>query len=544
MPVVSADSLQLAHVEMPDANSIPASPSFELWRTTGESLVFSPNTSESGELGGSGRTRKPANVTGMSISGDINFELSKFTALEQAIEGVMAEDWGECPLTGAPGGAIDSDARVTVGKDERFFLIEKRFPNPDYQEGAVPTVAVASSPGPTPTITFTGVAAVGSGAVTMEFRVDGGEEQVTEVQIMPSDDADAVAAKAVTAINMLDGITATDGGGGVVNLATAGTNLTVTARAGNDQYFFQRYIGSSYSVLNLTASPNNPVTGSVSIVGGSPKLDKLPLDGASYASAGSSAVFTAPEVMELSVGSVLGIGTHCWTNLSIVLDSQNRGVACIGHQGDKEVVLGTLAASLTGDVYFSDDAVLAALLANESVGDGAVVFANADDEMYRFDFPDLKPISGTLSAGGTGQDLTMPLGFEPTPRIVCDDGMGVTWDAGVVISRDLNVAPTWPSPITASASSVVGDSSTITIGGGPADKAYTLTITYQVDLSGTDEFYVVSVSQGDTIADVLTTLQGQVTGDLVTANPTATTVDIGLGTATSMEVCTVTVVPA
>ena len=441
MAVVSADSLQLSHVELV-AGAVPASPVMELWRTTGETLVFEPNTTESAELGGDGRTRKPANVTGMAVSGDISFELAKFQALDDAIEGVLAEDWGQCPLTGAPGGAIDTTSRVTIGKDQKSYLIEKRFPNPATVAGATVSSAVGDSPGATPTITYTGAASVGSGVSVIDVSVDGSVEDPVTVDIPVGTDADAAATLVAAALDTLSSVSAS-ATTGVVTLTTAGTSITVAARTGNDAYFYHRYFNASYSVLNLSAAPNASVTGSVTIVGGEPLLDKLALTGATYNSAGSSAVFTAPEVMELTVGSLLGIGTNCWTTLNITIDSQNRGIPCIGTQGDRETVLGTAAVTLDGEVYFSDDEVLQLILDNATAGDGVVTLTNADDEIYRFDFFGLKPISGSLNAGGTGEDLTMPLTFEPTPVAVCDDGAGSDWTSGVIIST-VDTAPTLP----------------------------------------------------------------------------------------------------
>ena len=81
MPVVSSNSLQLAMVEEVTPGVTPASPAFMLWRTTGEGLTFTPNTSESTEIGSNGRSRRPSNVTGRTVSGDITFERAKYAAL-------------------------------------------------------------------------------------------------------------------------------------------------------------------------------------------------------------------------------------------------------------------------------------------------------------------------------------------------------------------------------------------------------------------------------------------------------------------------------
>lgn len=339
MPVVSSDQLQLAIVEEVTPGVTPASPSFMLVRTSGESVTFTSSTSASAELTGSGgRCQRPANITGQSIGGDISFELAPAPWFDAALGGVLAAEWGECPLTGAAGGAIGA-TEIVVGKDARTFTIEKRFPDPD-------------TPG---------------------------------------------------------------------------------------SYFYQWYKGATFSNMQINIVPNETVTGTVSVVGGEPELgtgtDAAPgIPGSTYASAGDGAVFTAPNVSELTVGSDLDIGTNCWTSVTIGLDSQNRGIPCIGSNGDREVVLGTLAASLVGEVYFNDQDILQAMLDNQVVGDAVIILNNADSDVLRFDFFSTKPTAATVVASGTQTDVVMPLTLEPDGVTVCDDA-GATWSSCVLISK-------------------------------------------------------------------------------------------------------------
>lgn len=440
MPVVAADTLQLSAVRETVPGVTPTSPVFQVWRTTGESLSFAPQTSQSGELGGSGRFSKPANVTGMTISGDINFELAPFPALEQAMASVLAANWGECPATGAVGGGIESANRITVGKTMQTFTVEKRFPNPAFVRGTIVSATMTGIPGASATLTITGGPNVGSGVIALTLAVSNGPVKVINVPFDPPQTATEVATAVVAAITAkaYPGITATSAAGVVTINTATGTFTSGSARTGQDEYFYQRYTGVTYSRLSLTVAPNSPVTGTVSTTGGVPTLDVLPITGATYVSAGNKPVFTAPEVLQLSVGTALGIGTHCWTNLSINLDSQNRGIPCIGTKGDREVVLGTLTAQVTGDVYFSDQAILEAILANETVGNSVITLSNSAGDVYRWDFYGMKPVAGQLSAGGAGQDLTMPLTFEPTPKNVCGG-----WESGLILSK-VNTAPVLP----------------------------------------------------------------------------------------------------
>ena len=442
MSVVSTDTLQLSHVAEVTSGVTPTSPVFDIWRTTGESLVFSPETSESQELGGGGRFAKPANVTGMTISGDINFPLAKFDALEAAIAGVFAATWGQCPLTGATGGAIDSVNRVTVGQVPQTFTIEKRFANPAYVAGTTHTVSAAATGSQTCDITVAAATATGTGVVVIDVASSAMASQHVVVDIVVGDTESTLATKVAAAIDALTGISASAAAGVVTVDAGAGETVTTAAvRYGSDQYFYQRYKGCTYASFNLSVAPNTDITGSVSIVAGTPELDYLALSGATYTSAGSNPVFTAPQVLDLTVGD-MGVNSHCWTSLNITLDSQNRGIPCIGTQGDREVVLGTLTAEVSGEVYFSDQTILEALLNNDTLGDGIFTFSDADGNIYRFDFYGLKPTAGELSAGGTGQDLTIPVTLQPTPVTVCDDGSN-NWLSGVIFSK-VDTAPTLP----------------------------------------------------------------------------------------------------
>ena len=441
--IISADTLQLSHAVETSPGVLPNNPVFKTWRTTGESLVFAPQTSDSAELGGAGRFQKPATVTGTSISGAINFELAKFPALEEAIAGVLASTWGECPLTGAAGGGVDSVNDITVGKTLKTFTIEKRFPNPAFVRGAIHTVTAGATGTQTADITVTAATATGTGNVKVSVETSDGKDVSVTVPINVGDDENALAT-AVAAALTAKGITASAAANVVtVDAGTGNTVDTLTSASGADEFFYQRFRGATYSSLSLSISPNATITGSVSVIGGEPILDIMPIAGATYQSAGSHPTFTAPQVMELSVGQAMGIGTHCWTSLNINIDSQNRGIPCIGTQGDREVVLGTLTASVSGDVYFSDQAILEALLNNESIGDSVITLSDAEGNVYRWDFFKMKPTSGQISAGGAGQDLTIPLTLQPTPVRVCEDAAGNGWESGFILSTE-NTAPALP----------------------------------------------------------------------------------------------------
>jgi hypothetical protein len=444
MAIVSTESLQLGHVEEVVPGTTPANPVFQLWRTTGEGLVFAPQTTESAELGGTGRMKKPANVTGMSVSGDINFELSKFTALEEAIEGVLASAWGQCPLTGAQGGAIDSANRVTTGGSLKTYTVEKRFANPSFVRGDIVSAAITTAaPGATADITVSAPASgtyTGTGMLIVDVTVDGGSSQHVSVPVSVGDTEAAAATALATALTALSGMSAAAVGGVVTITPDTATVDALTLTQGQDEFFYQRFKGVTYSSMTLDVAPNQPVTGSFGLIGGTPELDVVPIAGATYVAAGNNPVFTAPDVSKLQLGT-LTAGTHCFTSLTISIDSQNRGIACLGTQGEREVVAGTLRVEVNGSVYFSDQDILEKLLDDQKIGDGTIALTDGSGNYYRFDFYGLKPTAAQVSAGGQGQDLIVPITLQPTPHLVCIDAAGDLWNAGMVISRD-NTTPT------------------------------------------------------------------------------------------------------
>ncbi|MFN2200284.1 MAG: phage tail tube protein, partial [Caldilineaceae bacterium] len=434
--VVPSYSLQLAAVLEDTPGVTPTNPVFNLWRTTGEGLVFTPQTQDNIELNGTRRMRKPGNVTGVSVAGDINFELAEFPALFEALAGVLANDWGICPVTGTPAGAIKNATYLSVGKTLRTYTIEKRFPNLAFVRGDAVTASVTSAaPGATAEITVappaSGSTYTGTGLIVLDIAVDGGISQHVAVDVNVGDDENVAATALATAITGLNGVTATAVGPVVTITPDTAVVDKLNLRAGPDEYFYQRFKGTTYNSFSLNVEPNQIITGRVGIVGGTPELDVVPLSGAAYIPAGSKPLFTASEVLELTLGD-LTVNSHCFFNFSINLDSANRGIACVGTRGEREVVLGKLAVDVNGEVYFADQTVLEKLLDNETVGDGTVTLTNSDGNYLRFDFFDLKPIAGQAIAGGEGQDVTVPMTLQPTPAVVCS-GPSSSWESPLLI---------------------------------------------------------------------------------------------------------------
>jgi len=119
---VSSDSLRLAIGEETTPGTAPTG-AYDLLRTTGEGLTYEVQTTTSDEMGGLNRGVKDSILVGATVTGTVNFELSKHDALETLMAAVHGNTFGGDPLT-VPGAGADV---VYDASDFRSFAIEKRF---------------------------------------------------------------------------------------------------------------------------------------------------------------------------------------------------------------------------------------------------------------------------------------------------------------------------------------------------------------------------------------------------------------------------------
>lgn len=202
-----------------------------------------------------------------------------------------------------------------------------------------------------------------------------------------------------------------------------------------DGYTYHRFVGASFSTMTFSLPANEVVTGEVTVVGGRIDITDTALTGTVYHPPENKKEFMTPDISELSIGTQLGIGTHCWQNLEITLDSQNEGISCLGTVGEREISLGSFLCLVTGDVYFVDQSILDHVIQNQKIGDGTLILNNKANEAFRFDFFDLVPLSGTLNAGGVDEQLLIPMELQPTPKVVCKKGTEV-WRSPLIIRED------------------------------------------------------------------------------------------------------------
>lgn len=115
MPI-SADLTQIAIIEEVTYGTTPATPAFDVFIVTGESLAGNAQTQISNSLNANRQT-SDSFLNGLDVSGSLEFEFSKSPALTLIMESAMGDD------------VVSSTTNrdLYVGNEQKSFTIEKRF---------------------------------------------------------------------------------------------------------------------------------------------------------------------------------------------------------------------------------------------------------------------------------------------------------------------------------------------------------------------------------------------------------------------------------
>ncbi len=200
-------------------------------------------------------------------------------------------------------------------------------------------------------------------------------------------------------------------------------------------YLYQRFSGCSFSNLQINITPNQRITGSVSVVGGVPTLATAAIAGATYTAAEANPAFRAPDVLTLTLSGV-AVGTYCWTQATLTFDSGNTGLPCIGTSGNREVALGLMKASLSGSIYLRDQTILQAMYDNDSLLDAIIDLQDSAlvPNHYWFQMFDVKPVAAESVISGPNVQMTIPLTVEATPTLICPTATP-TWESSVYAGK-------------------------------------------------------------------------------------------------------------
>jgi len=112
-----------------------------------------------------------------------------------------------------------------------------------------------------------------------------------------------------------------------------------------------------------------------------------------------------------------------------------------------------------------------------------------------------------------------------------DDGISPTPPAAAPITASVTKAPT----------TTADDTGQITVAGGPADKAYTITVTVKDALSGGDDVQNIPVAKGATAAKAASDIAAGISDPNVTATAAGAVVTVAPGAGSTIDKLTVSV---
>jgi hypothetical protein len=164
-----------------------------------------------------------------------------------------------------------------------------------------------------------------------------------------------------------------------------------------------------------------------------------------------------------------------------------------------------------------------------------------NDVGTNLDLSGFLPLAGGFMTPTARVEFEVPVGANPAIPPIRLDGVVPEKSAidNFTLSGGVIAAPTLAA-ITASASAVSANSADVTIAGGPADKTYTLTLSYTAD--GTPGTATVNILLHDTSDMVANRLVAAIPAVLSAVKTGPSVVKVGLGTAAALTVLNVAIV--
>lgn len=176
------------------------------------------------------------------------------------------------------------------------------------------------------------------------------------------------------------------------------------------QFLYQRFTNCRSNVMTLSADPENPVTINFSIMGGVPSTDTAIITGATYPVLANLEVFRGPDFLTLEFG---GLSTQlpCMSTLTLNLNANLRGQKCLGTLGNKDLILGQRSPDGAGEVYYSDNSLLDALIAQTEFS-LTVEMLTPGGNYWATLYPRCKLTQNPVVAQGTNTDVVNDLAFQ------------------------------------------------------------------------------------------------------------------------------------
>jgi hypothetical protein len=169
---------------------------------------------------------------------------------------------------------------------------------------------------------------------------------------------------------------------------------------------YHYYDRVAVSDMSLRVTPNEVLTGTLSLMGADMEPGILDIAGATYADPGVYKPFTAPNVTEVSMS---GLTTEqCFNSLTLSFASNLRGIPCIGSEGDREKALGRFVPTIDGTTYFVSNEHVNALKAQTFINVD-VTLTDGSGNSYAFNYPHCKFTAAPVATPGSNQEVLQPV---------------------------------------------------------------------------------------------------------------------------------------
>jgi hypothetical protein len=372
----SSNQVRIAVIEEVVLGETPAAGDFSTARFISESLSGSPETTESQQI----RTDRLASgqiVTGLSVGGDISFELAAEPVLDRFMESVMLSEFvADTPVIQEY--TVDDTAK-TITRDTGDF-------NTDVAVGDVLKLASFAN------------AANNSARIIV---------------------AEIVSATVIRYVGVLVDEVAAAGSLAVCDKLEIGVDKKSFSIEKSFLDLDEKaiiYRGMYANSMNLSVSYGDIVNGSFGFVG----VEYLTVDDADdFITDGRTITVPAvtqslngsidmPLIISDVVGTIDGL-EFCITSLEITLDNNNIAQTCIGRPAPKDYSFNTANISISISAYLADDNwdILAKKLTQESFAIGFIL-RNADGG-YGFYMPAVQVSFDDPASGGPNQDIMLEM---------------------------------------------------------------------------------------------------------------------------------------
>jgi len=373
----SSNLVRVAFIEETTLGETPVAGDFTTARFTSESLSGSPETTQSQQI----RTDRLASgqiVTGLTVEGELNFELAKENSVDELIESAMLNTWNVQAL-------VNVDLDINAGAK---------------------TITRASG-------SFTGLIVVGDILTLAGFT---NAENNTQVQV-----TEVVSATVIKVVSATDLVTETGTGTSYkradkISIGTTKKSFTIEKSFLDLTTKALIYKGMLVNSMNLNVAYGEIITGNFGF------------NGTKYVEANTAGEFVtngrtiiAPATtnslngsidMPFLISSAVGVldqANFCIQSLSVELNNNYLAQTCIGEAAPKDYSPGTAEIQVNLSTYLSDVnwSILAKKLSQEPFALGFMV--KNIDGWYGFYLPAVQVSFDDPASGGSNQEISLEM---------------------------------------------------------------------------------------------------------------------------------------